>query len=224
MRRSSRANSACRRWSAAKLPPRRCKTGQRVTVSCADGEIGHVYEGDVPFEVTRVSTLASSRCRGPQIMVNLGNPDLAFRTAMMPNAGVGLARMEFIISEHIGVHPMALVASREDHAPRSASASRRCARSFTSPREFFVREPGRGCRHDRRRFLSEAGDRPAVGLQDQRIRRADRRRGVRAAGGQPDAGLPRRVALRASGLCGGLRAGMRGAASRSRRHGADQSA
>ena len=48
-------------------------------------------------------------------MVNLGNPDLAFQTAMLPNDGVGLARMEFIISEHIGIHPMALVAPGEGH-------------------------------------------------------------------------------------------------------------
>ncbi len=67
-----------------------------------------MYDGDVPFEVTRLPASALELPR-THIMVNLGNPDLAFRTAMMPNAGVGLARMEFIISEHIGVHPMALV-------------------------------------------------------------------------------------------------------------------
>ena len=78
------------------------------------------------------------------IMVNLGNPDLAFRTAMMPNAGVGLARMEFIISEHIGVHPMALV-----HPEKITAAAERDAISPgvpTSPhrREFFVRTLAEG--------------------------------------------------------------------------------
>ena len=71
------------------------------------------------------------------IMVNLGNPDLAFRTAMTPNAGVGLARMEFIINEHIGVHPMALV-----HPERVSPADQKLidarTRGFASPREYFV--------------------------------------------------------------------------------------
>jgi pyruvate,water dikinase len=117
-------------------------TGQRVTVSCAGGEIGRVYEGDVPFEVTRLAASALELPR-THIMVNLGNPDLAFRTAMMPNAGVGLARMEFIISEHIGVHPMALVhpekLSVEDRMRIDA-----LSRNFASPREFFVRTLAEG--------------------------------------------------------------------------------
>jgi pyruvate,water dikinase len=76
-------------------------------------------------------------------MVNLGNPDLAFRTAMMPNAGVGLARMEFIISEHIGVHPMALVHSEKlTGAERARIAS--LSRNVGSPREFFVRTLAEG--------------------------------------------------------------------------------
>jgi pyruvate,water dikinase len=118
------------------------RTGQTVTVSCAGGEVGTVYDGAVPFVVTQIpeSALALPRT---EIMVNLGNPALAFRTAMMPNAGVGLARMEFIISEHIGIHPMALV-----HPERIADAERRQiterARGFASPREFFVRSLAEG--------------------------------------------------------------------------------
>ncbi len=117
-------------------------TGLSVTVSCAGGEIGTVLKGEVPFEVTHLdaSGLALPKT---QIMVNLGNPDLAFRTAMMPNAGVGLARLEFIISEHIGVHPMALV-----HPERTAPADReridQRARGFASPREYFVRNLAEG--------------------------------------------------------------------------------
>jgi len=118
------------------------KTGTRVTISCAGGEAGAVYEGDVPFEVTRVdaSTLALPRT---DIMVNLGNPDLAFRTAMMPNAGVGLARLEFIINEHIGIHPMALVhPERISPAQQQRIADR--AYAFASPREYFVRNLAEG--------------------------------------------------------------------------------
>ncbi|KAK9241764.1 phosphoenolpyruvate synthase [Lipomyces tetrasporus] len=77
------------------------KSGQRVTVSCAAGEMGTVYE------VIRIDADRLPHPRTP-IMVNLGNPELAFHTAMMPNSGVGLARIEFIISEYIGIHHMAI--------------------------------------------------------------------------------------------------------------------
>jgi pyruvate, water dikinase len=118
------------------------KTGQRVTVSCAGGEAGHVYEGDVPFEVTSVPTSNLLMPR-THIMVNLGNPDLAFRTAMMPNEGVGLARMEFIISEHIGVHPMALI-HPEKITPEERARIASLSHNVSSPREFFVRTLAEG--------------------------------------------------------------------------------
>ena len=195
-----------------------------VTVSCAEGEIGRVYDGDVPFEVDAPSTWR--RCDRPrtQIMVNLGNPDLAFRTAMMPNDGVGLARMEFIISEHIGIHPMALV-----HPEKVTSAAEReriaqLTPSYASPARILRRDAGRGRRHDRGGVLSQAGDRPAVRLQDQRICAACSAAPLRAEGGQSDARLPRRLALCPPGLRRRLRAGMRGAAPRARGDGADQSA
>ena len=116
-------------------------TGAAVTVSCAGGEVGTVYAGTLKFDVDRVdaSTLAIPKT---PIMVNLGNPDLAFRTAMMPNAGVGLARMEFIINEHIGIHPMALVhperVSEEDRARIAARVG------DAGPIEFFVRTLAEG--------------------------------------------------------------------------------
>jgi pyruvate,water dikinase len=118
------------------------KTGDRVTISCAGGETGTVLDGEIPFEISRIdaSTLAMPKT---EIMVNLGNPDLAFRTAMMPNAGVGLARMEFIINEYIGVHPMALVhMDRLSEDDRAAIAFR--ARAFSSPHEYFVRNLAEG--------------------------------------------------------------------------------
>ncbi len=118
------------------------RTGQTVTVACAGGELGTVHDGAVPFAVSRVpqSALALPRT---EIMVNLGNPALAFRTAMMPNAGVGLARMEFIISEHIGIHPMALMhPERITEEDRGRIAAR--ARGFASPRDFFVRSLAEG--------------------------------------------------------------------------------
>ncbi|KAK9366194.1 phosphoenolpyruvate synthase [Lipomyces kononenkoae] len=118
------------------------KSGQRVTVSCAAGEIGTVYEGEIPFEVTRIDADRLPHPRTP-IMVNLGNPELAFHTAMMPSGGVGLARIEFIISEYIGIHPMALA-----HPERLAIADRQRVAEITegspSPSEYFVRTLSEG--------------------------------------------------------------------------------
>lgn len=82
--------------------------GQAVTVSCAEGDTGMVYDGVVPFRVERIDLSRLPRPR-TRIMVNLGNPDQAFQTARLPVDGVGLARMEFIIAESIKAHPMALI-------------------------------------------------------------------------------------------------------------------
>jgi pyruvate,water dikinase len=118
------------------------RTGDAVTVSCAGGEAGTVYAGTLAFDIARVdaTTLAMPRIA---IMVNLGNPDLAFRTAMMPNAGVGLARMEFIINEHIGIHPMAPVHPERVSAEDQARIAARAA-ADPSPLEFFVRTLAEG--------------------------------------------------------------------------------
>lgn len=84
------------------------QTGQDVTVSCAEGEDGNVYAGQLPFaiEETALDELPTTRTK---IMMNVGNPEIAFGLSALPNAGVGLARMEFIIANHIQVHPLALV-------------------------------------------------------------------------------------------------------------------
>ncbi len=126
----------------AETATRVLKTGMRVTISCADGETGAVYQGDVPFEVNRVDVSAIA-LPATQIMVNLGNPDLAFRTAMAPNAGVGLARMEFIISQYIGVHPMA-VAHPERLLAEDRARIAGLAAAFATPRDFFVRTLAEG--------------------------------------------------------------------------------
>jgi pyruvate,water dikinase len=84
------------------------QSGQMITVSCAEGEVGRVYTGEVPIEI-RTIDLADLTKTKTEIMVNVGNPDLAFQTSQLPVDGVGLARMEFIISESIRAHPMALL-------------------------------------------------------------------------------------------------------------------
>ncbi len=84
------------------------RDGQLVTVSCADGETGHVYDGKLDCEVTHTDLKNLSRPR-TKIMMNVADPDEAFRLSFIPNDGVGLARMEFIINNAIRIHPMALL-------------------------------------------------------------------------------------------------------------------
>ncbi|HET7679758.1 MAG TPA: phosphoenolpyruvate synthase [Xanthobacteraceae bacterium] len=119
------------------------QTGSTVTVSCAEGEAGHVYEGRVPFGTTRVETSAVKRPK-TAIMLNLGNPELAFRSAMLPNDGVGLARMEFIISEHIGIHPMALVDLQKVASKTAQAEIKRKVRNYATPSEYFVEKLSEG--------------------------------------------------------------------------------
>jgi pyruvate,water dikinase len=83
-------------------------TGQDITVSCAEGDQGIVYEGILPFHIERFSLKDLQRPK-TEIMMNLGNPEQAFSLSKIPNDGVGLARMEFIINSYIKVHPMALI-------------------------------------------------------------------------------------------------------------------
>ena len=114
---------------------RRLKDGQQVTVSCAEGDTGNVYEGLIPFEVT-------SRARGEmpripvKITMNVGNPELAFEFAQLPNAGVGLARLEFIINNEIGVHPRACLEYPALPAPLKGKLEEK-ARGYPSPKDFF---------------------------------------------------------------------------------------
>ncbi|WP_291846112.1 phosphoenolpyruvate synthase [Bradyrhizobium sp.] len=119
------------------------KTGTNVTISCAEGEIGNVYRGKVAFDVTRTPV---SELRQPHtaIMVNVGTPEMAFRVAMQPQAGVGLARMEFIISEHIGVHPMALLKPQMIASAKAKAAIARLVKGFNSPSDFFIRALAEG--------------------------------------------------------------------------------
>jgi pyruvate,water dikinase len=115
----------------------RISTGDEITVSCADGAAGRVYAGIVPYEMRRVEQAQVGRTR-TEVMVNLGNPDLAFRASFLPVDGVGLARMEFIIAESIKAHPMALA-----HPERVADAGERAAiaelaRGHATPADYFV--------------------------------------------------------------------------------------
>ena len=110
--------------------------GEQVTVSCAEGETGRVYQGLLAWEERRLE-LQSLPEPPVRIMMNLGNPDLAFGTAMLPHHGVGLARLEFIINRMIGVHPRALLEYVQLAPAVRARVDERIA-GYSSPGEFFV--------------------------------------------------------------------------------------
>ena len=118
-------------------------SGEPVTVSCAEGDTGRVYEGALEFEVTE-SDLAAIPKPATHIMVNLGNPELAFQTSFLPNDGVGLARMEFIISEAIKVHPMALVHPERVEHPDERKEIERLAAGYARPADYFVEKLSEG--------------------------------------------------------------------------------
>ena len=85
------------------------KDGEEVTVSCAEGDVGFVYEGLLDYSEETIDISALEKRPRTQIMMNLANPDEAFRLSLIPNDGVGLARIEFIINHYVKIHPMALL-------------------------------------------------------------------------------------------------------------------
>jgi pyruvate,water dikinase len=113
------------------------QTGQRVTVSCAQGEVGLVYDGALPFNrrALDVGTLSRPRTR---VMLNVGNPDQAFSLAFLPNDGVGLARIEFIISAFIKAHPLALVRFATLAEGPAKEQIGQLARNYPNKADYFV--------------------------------------------------------------------------------------
>ncbi|HEX6735161.1 MAG TPA: phosphoenolpyruvate synthase, partial [Azonexus sp.] len=110
--------------------------GEVVTVSCTEGDTGHVYRGRLDFEVT-TRDISAMPDVPVKVMMNVGNPELAFEFAQLPNAGVGLARVEFIINNVIGIHPKAILDVERLPASKREEIKRR-ARGYASPKDFFV--------------------------------------------------------------------------------------
>lgn len=132
------------------------KDGQAVTVSCAEGDTGFIYEGQLDFEIQR-NSIESMPKLPFKIMMNVGNPDRAFDFAQIPNEGIGLARLEFIINRMIGVHPKALL--NIDSLPREtrAAVATRTA-GYNSPVEFYVEKIVEGVAT----LASAFGDKPVI--------------------------------------------------------------
>lgn len=110
--------------------------GQTVTVSCAEGDTGYIYEGELEYDVT--STAVDKMPDLPlKVMMNVGNPDRAFDFASLPHAGIGLARLEFIINRMIGVHPKALLNFDQQDDGLKATINGMMA-GYSSPREYYI--------------------------------------------------------------------------------------
>lgn len=114
----------------------RLSDGEEVTVSCAEGDTGYVYAGKLAFEVSAAS-IDQLPTLPVKIMMNVGNPDRAFDFAQLPNDGVGLARLEFIINRMIGVHPRALLEFEQQSPELRAQITERMA-GYDDPVEFYI--------------------------------------------------------------------------------------
>jgi pyruvate, water dikinase len=119
------------------------ESGSEVTVSCAEGEVGRIYAGKLSFEKVAGELPTDERPR-TRLMVNLGNPQVAFKTAQLPSDGIGLARMEFIISEQIRVHPMALLHPERVSDPKARRQIAQLTRGYATPTDYFVEKLSEG--------------------------------------------------------------------------------
>jgi pyruvate, water dikinase len=114
-----------------------------VTVSCAEGDNGKVYDGILDFEI-QTTDLSGLKRPKTKIMLNLGNPELAFKTSFLPNDGVGLARMEFIITEYIKAHPMALIHPEQVQDANEREQLNELTRHYQKPEDFFIQRLSEG--------------------------------------------------------------------------------
>jgi len=113
------------------------KDRKMVTVSCADGEVGRVFEGALKFEVKKTNLKEIKKTK-TKIMMNVGNPDQAFELSFIPNDGVGLARMEFIINDYIKIHPLALIHFDKVKDPSDKKKIHELTEGYKNREQFFV--------------------------------------------------------------------------------------
>lgn len=110
--------------------------GQEITVSCCEGDTGHIYQGKLDIDVLELD-IGNMPKLPVEIMMNVGNPELAFNFSMIPNAGVGLARLEFIINRQIGIHPKALLEFDSLPEPLKSTVEEKIS-GYRSPVDFYV--------------------------------------------------------------------------------------
>jgi pyruvate,water dikinase len=115
------------------------QVGNKVTVCCSQGEIGNVYKGELNYDQISIDLSQIQKPEEPKVMFNLASPDIAFKTSMLPHAGVGLLRMEFIISNFIKVHPLALI--NYSHQPDEIKAKiDELIKGYESPIEYYIQK------------------------------------------------------------------------------------
>lgn len=119
------------------------QTGEKVTVSCAEGEVGYIYKGILPFEVkrTEITTVPKTKIK---IMMNVGDPDNAFPLSWLPNDGVGLAREEFIFSNFIRIHPLALLHYNSLKDKQAKATIQAMTRGYTRKTDYCVQKLAEG--------------------------------------------------------------------------------
>lgn len=122
---------------------KKLKSGQKVTVSCAEGDEGLVYEGLMPFKVNRTDIKNMER-PNTKVMMNIGSPDLAFASSFIPNEGVGLAREEFIINNTIKIHPLALVNYEKLKDKKVKAQIDALTVGYTDKKQFFIDKLAQG--------------------------------------------------------------------------------
>ena len=122
---------------------RRIKDGQSITISCAEGELGFIYEGAVPFKQQDIKVGKLPKIK-TKLMMNIASPQGAFRWWRLPCEGIGLARMEFIINDIIKIHPMALVHFDKIKDPKERKKIQTLTRGYSSKREYFIDHLAKG--------------------------------------------------------------------------------
>ncbi len=122
---------------------KKIKSGEKITVSCADGEKGFVYKGILPFKINKINVKKSKRPK-TKIMMNVGNPEQAFEFSFIPNDGVGLAREEFIINEYIKIHPKALINFSKIKDKKTRQKIEALTYGYKNKTEFFVNKLAQG--------------------------------------------------------------------------------
>ncbi|MCK5415805.1 phosphoenolpyruvate synthase [Candidatus Parcubacteria bacterium] len=113
------------------------KSGQKVTASCAEGEVGFVYKGELPIKIIKTNIKNLKRPK-TKIMMNVGAPDLAFNSSFIPNDGVGLARLEFIINNYIKAHPLALINYAKLKDKKAKAQIAKLTEGYKDKNEYFV--------------------------------------------------------------------------------------
>lgn len=113
------------------------KQGEKITVSCSEGKIGSVYQGILPFEIKKTNLTSLPKTK-TQIMINLSNPEEAFKYSFLPVKGVGLAREEFIINEYIKIHPLALVNFNKLKDEQAKEKIKKLTENYKDKKQFFI--------------------------------------------------------------------------------------